>query len=139
MGITDAVKAAITVATAAKNKDILAAMLEVQTGALELQEQLRTKEDTIRELKQEIRDLRDKEDLRSRMALDHHAYYMKDASGRLNKKEPYCQRCFDVDGIACHLEKKHEFGICHNCKQRYELEDHTPWACRRAVAGINRT
>jgi len=95
MGIIENAKEAVKLVQQMDNIDLYRQILDLQSEAIALTEELKQKDDTITKLEQALR-------LKGKIVCENSAYYIIDNDG--NKVDgPFCTKCFDVDHTTCRL------------------------------------
>ena len=114
MGLLADIKDAAKLVQQLGNLDLYKRILDLQADALELMEALRARDEEIRELKKAAR-------VCGQIVYVKSAYYMKDEKGEVITDEPFCQRCYDVSGTMCRLQRDGVYGICYNCRTKFVI------------------
>ena len=102
MGISDViawVSRLVTVAKKANQLELEEQLVKVRAELVGIQNELTDKGQLIMRLREAAK-------LRPRVALNFSAYWEWDANSGEYGLHPYCTRCFDVDGLAVHLQEK---------------------------------
>jgi len=97
---TDIIKEATALARAAKNTDVAEKLIDVYQNVVELtdtNQQLRAK---IRDLENEVAELKRRPDLARRLRFDPHGYGSYYLKAKFDQTEigPFCTVCWDIDG-----------------------------------------
>jgi hypothetical protein len=122
MGILDTLKDAVTVVQKAGNIELYKLVLDLQREALEMVEELRTKEAHIHKLEAAL-------ELRGKMVFRGSVYYQSDEQDNL-VDGPFCPKCFDVDGLQCRVIRSPRMidGIeCLKCRNPFVPELPVIW------------
>jgi hypothetical protein len=108
MGLVDNFKDLFKLADAVNNLDLYKKLTELQTRAMELEEENRT-------LKDEIRTIREQQDISGRMIVNDNSYYVDDGK---QLDGPFCMRCWDADRKLIRERKGATPGthFCLNCR-----------------------
>jgi hypothetical protein len=114
MGLIGDIKDAAKLVQQIGNMDLYKRILDLQAEAMELVETARAKDEEISELKKKLQ-------VRGQIVYFTAAYYVKNDKGEVMTGEPFCQRCYDVEGLMCRLQMDGVYGLCHNCKSRFTL------------------
>ena len=111
MALIPNIKEAASVIQKIGNLDLYRKLLDSQGEALDLMEQLQQKDKLIAELKKTL-------ELKEKLRRFGSVYFNVDKDGEATGL-PYCPKCFEVDGIACHMiygvPTYYQFG-CPTCK-----------------------
>lgn len=114
MGIIENAKDAIKIVQKIDNIELYRKILDLQSEAMELIEQLKQKDETISKLNTALV-------LKGKMICESSAYYIVDKEGG-KIDGPFCTKCFDVDHVTCRLVpittpgQGREHVQCPNCK-----------------------
>lgn len=116
MGIIENAKDAVKLVQQIDNIELYRKILDLQSEALELIEQLKLKDETIAKLKK-ISSIREK------LKCINSAYYEVDKDGQ-PFDGPFCTKCLDVGGEICRLlidemGVSNEAVFCPNCKASF--------------------
>jgi len=114
MGIIENAKDAIKLVQKIDNIELYRKILDLQSEAMELIEQLKLKDEMISKLNDALA-------IKGKLLYERSAYYIADEQG--NKIDgPFCTKCFDIDHITCRFVPKSTPGQgrthvqCPNCK-----------------------
>lgn len=91
-------------------------IMELREAALELQEENA-------ELKTRVKELEAKLDVKEHIEYERSAYWLwkEDRAGEYTIKDgPYCQRCYDSQGLLIRLQDWDEAWSCMNCEKTYD-------------------
>lgn len=110
MGIIENAKEAVKLVQQIDNIDLYRKILDLQSEAIELTEELKKKDEIIAQLKDAL-------DLKGKFIYRDSAYYITDENEKIIDG-PFCTKCFDVDHVKCRLvsDNKEPQVICPNCK-----------------------
>ncbi|MBL7152395.1 MAG: hypothetical protein ISS79_01665 [Phycisphaerae bacterium] len=121
MGIVENAKEAVKLVQQIDNVELYRKILDLQSEAMDLTEQLQQRDEKIRFLEEALR-------LKGKMIPIRSAYYLTDDAGEI-VDGPFCTKCFDVDHVQCRLVRTgnyyHELVHCLKCK----IEFHSSEAC----------
>ncbi len=112
MGIVDNFKETAKLVQQLGNMDLYRQILDLQGEAMELTEQLRSKDEVIRVLQAKL-------EIKDKLVFVKWAYFMKNSDGQPILDEPYCPKCYDVDKVLCRLQPGTGYGHCPNCTENF--------------------
>lgn len=114
MGIIDNIKDAVKLVQQVDNVELYRKILDLQSEAMDLVDQMKKKDETIETLKVAL-------ELKGRLLLRHSAYYLADESDKL-LDGPFCTKCFDVDHVKCRLVRTDGGMVqCQKCKSPFRI------------------
>lgn len=93
------------------------ATVQAQEKIMELREvHLQLREENL-ELQERIKELEEQLGIKGKMTFDGSVYWLR---GDDTTDGPYCQRCFDRDGIPIRLQDYGNSWYCKDCKNPFE-------------------
>jgi len=105
MSFVDNIKEVVKIVQQIDNTELYRKLLDVQAEILEITEQLKSKDEKIKELEKALQ-------LKGKMICENSAYFIVDENQ--NKTDgPFCTKCFDVDHIICRLINAPKHGEGH--------------------------
>ncbi len=110
MSIIENAKEAVKLVQQIDNIELYRKILDLQTEAIELTDQLKQKDEKIDQLREAL-------ELKGNFICKDSAYYIADESGKIIDG-PFCTKCFDVNHLKCRLvaNTKEPQVICPNCE-----------------------
>lgn len=116
MGLIEDAKEAVKLVQKIDNIELYRKILDLQSEAMELMEELREKDEIINKLKSTL-------SLKGKLICEHSAYWLKNDKNEV-VDGPFCTRCFDVENIQCRFvtgppEKYRAVIQCPNCKIQF--------------------
>ena len=93
------------------------ATLELREQLLKLREEASALQEENLALKKSIKELKDAQDLKDSLTFDGKVYWKLLPDG--GKDGPYCQKCYDVDGLLVHLISE---AVTYKGRQQNRLE-----------------
>lgn len=114
MSIIDNIKSLASVLQKADNIELYRKILDLQVEAMDLVEQNNN-------LKQEIRELKEKQNVQNGLVFKRNKYWISEEQAL---KGPYCTRCWDVEKLLVNLKDiRNGYYDCPNCRMTVENED----------------
>jgi hypothetical protein len=95
MGIVDNVKDTVKIVQQLDNIELYRKILDLQSEAIELTEQLKQKDQTISKLKDAL-------SLKETLICKDSSYFATDEKGEI-VDGPFCTKCFDIDNTLCRI------------------------------------
>lgn len=82
-------------------------------------------------LKTQIHEVAEVLDLAEKVQFDGQKYWLADGG---ENKGPYCQVCYDRDGLLINLQRRENHWECHNCRGLYMIPAKVKPAAKRPAA-----
>ncbi len=123
MGLIDTAKEAVKLVDQANNLDLYKRLVDLQLEAVEMVEQLKIKDEKIKQLEEAL-------SLQGKLVYRDSAYYLVAKEGHFDDG-PFCTKCWDVDHIKCRFvrapetDEGREWVQCQRCKLPFRSEQIT--------------
>jgi hypothetical protein len=115
MGLIDTVKETLQLVDRVQNVDLYKRLVDLQREAMEFTEQLRSKDETIVQLRQAL-------ELKGKLTCKGSVYFIADEKGDFIDG-PFCTTCFDVEHLKCRVVaygKYNHVVQCLKCKAPFD-------------------